>query len=179
MKSFFSNLYESFKKDNIKVKDVIKQTNKLKSGFFYSIIQTSDTEDVFNCNPVCLCIGPSEKDKYCYNVIDLCYMTLNLRYKFCELFFNSYKDQINDRMFDSDSYKDIDNFNLKFIQSFLKVFNISPAITKIHLKDVKKINVIDFVNVAAILRDIDNVDNFKNTSMKKEQLKSLAVVLKK
>ena len=156
MAAYFNNLYKSFGNQNVKIKDVLKPTSKLKSGFFYSIVQNKETNDVFNCNPICIVIGVSERDHDCYNIIDLCYLPKNIRYKFVELFFNTYKEQINKILVDSDRYPDLSNFNLRCIQSFLKVFNISHAITKINLKDIKKINVIDFIDVITILDDIDN-----------------------
>jgi len=172
MKSLFSNMYESFA-NTAKIEDVLHDSNKLKSGFFYSIIQTSNTTKKFNCNPICICIGPSDVDRDCINVIDLCYMPKNLRYKFVELFFNVYADQINDRLSGSDRFNDVSNFNIRVIQSFLKIFNISNAITRVRLGDVKKISVIDFIDIASIIDDIDSHDNFINTTMKEQQVRTI------
>ena len=184
-----SQWYDYFLKSKDKF-DIKVDTKKggsaiLLPGCFYILTYKAKTDKMYNCRPVIISLGFSEKDPKSYLGIDLCVMPLKIRLKFIETYFKWYMDQIwyNINRYPGVEHVDkqsaIKNFNYKTICKAAEAFYIKNAIKKYKIENVVQVYSIPFAKVYRVIGEFCDENKFANGSVGEAQAHFLKSTLKK
>ena len=164
-------------KDKFDIKTDTKKSESaiLYPGRFYILNYKSKTDKRYNCRPVIISLGISEKDPNSYLCIDLCVMPLKIRLKFIETYFKWYMDQICDNM---NRYPDVNfadkqtmikKFNYSIICKAAESFYIKNAIKRYKIENVTAIYSLPFSKVYRVIGEYCDENYFLNGSVKDAQ----------
>ena len=171
--------YEYFlkSKDKFDIKTDSKKGESvvLYPGRFYILNYKSKTDKRYNCRPVIISLGISEKDPNSYLCVDLCVMPLKIRLKFIETYFKWYMDQIYDNINRypdvkmADKQTPIKNFNYRIICKAAESFYIKNAIKRYKIENVTAIYSLPFSKVYRVIGEYCDDNYFLNGSIKDAQ----------
>lgn len=180
--------YSYFEKsgDKFDIKNDTKKCDKviLYPGRFYILKYKSKTDKRYNCRPVIISLGLSEKDTDSYLCIDLCLMPLKIRLKFIATYFKWYMKQI---LYNINHYPDvnqadkqipINNFNYNIICKAAESFYIKNAIKRYKVENVIDIHSLPFLKVYKVIGKYCDENNFANGSIMDAQMHFLKQSLK-
>ena len=180
--------YSYFDKNGEKfnIKDDAKKGSSviLYPGCFYILKYKSKTDKRYNCRPVIISLGFSEKDPNSYLCIDLCVMPLKVRLKFVATYFKWYMDQIwnNINLYpdveQADKQIPIKNFNYNIICKAAESFYIKNAIKRYKIENVTDIYSLPFLKVYKVIGNYCDEDKFVNGSIMDAQKHFLKQSLK-
>ena len=180
--------YSYFEKSK-DVFDIKKDTKEERSailypGRFYILKYKSKSDKRYNCRPVIISLGLSEKDPNSYLCIDLCIMPLKVRLKFITTYFKWYMNQIWDNI---NRYPDVEqadkqtmikNFNYNIICKAAESFYIKNAIKRYKVENVIAIYSLPFSKVYRVIGKYCDENNFVNGSIADAQTHFLKQSLK-
>jgi hypothetical protein len=181
--------YEYFKDsgDEFSLKNDTKEggSTVLSPGCFYILKYKSKTDKLYNCRPVIISLGFSEKDPKSYLCIDLCVMPLKVRLNFIAKYFKWYMDQIWNNI---NRYPDVDkadkqmpikNFNYKVICKSAEAFFIKNAIKRYKIENVTAIYSVPFLKVYKMIGEFCDENHFGNGNIGEAQVNFLKKSLNK
>lgn len=180
--------YSYFEKngDKFDIKNDAKKCGSviLNTGCFYILKYKSKTDKRYNCRPVIISLGLSEKDPNSYLCIDLCVMPLKVRLKFISTYFKWYMDQIMNNINKYPGIEQVDkqtpikNFNYNIICKAAESFYIKNAIKRYKIENVTAIYSLPFSKVYMVIGKYCDENNFMNGSIVDAQTHFLKQSLK-
>lgn len=181
--------YEYFKDsgDEFSLKNDTKEggSTVLSPGCFYILKYKSKTDKLYNCRPVIISLGFSEKDPKSYLCIDLCVMPLKVRLNFIAKYFKWYMDQIWNNINrypdveQADKQMPIKNFNYKVICKSAEAFFIKNAIKRYKIENVTAIHSVPFLKVYKMIGKFCDENHFGNGNIGEAQVNFLKKSLNK
>ena len=170
------NFFENSGREVDPKKDFLESNSiVLYPGRFYVLEYSAKTKDVYNARPVIISMGISKKDPDSFLCVDLSVIPYKARLKFIEIYFNTFKREIQeniDRYFDvedADKQSWIRSFNYENICKSMSMLPIKNAIERYKIENTSRIYSVPFSGVYKIVGKYCDEDYYVNGHIREIQ----------